>query len=119
MFNALCLTSGNECAQLDILDDQHKVHYGQGSTHDQEVALGDDLVKLAKVGVEGVMVDCWWGRVEAEVQGQYKWEGYKKLFSIVCSAGLQLHVNALPKAGRQTWAPLNCVIFRRFEVLHV
>jgi len=109
-----CLTSGNECAQLGILDDQHKVQYGQGSTHDQEVALRDDLVKLVNVGVKGVMVDCWWGRVEAEVQGQYEWEGYKRLFSIVCSTGLDLHVSSLPKAGRQTWTPMNCVIFRRF-----
>ncbi|CAK9193496.1 unnamed protein product [Sphagnum troendelagicum] len=77
---------------LDILDDQHKVHYGQGSAHDQEVALGDDLRKLSKVGVQGVMVDCWWGKVEAEVQGQYEWEGYKRLFSIVYSASLELHV---------------------------
>ncbi len=112
--NALCVTSGNECAQLDILNDEHKVQYGQGSTQEQEVALGVDLVKLVEVGVKGVMVDCWWGRVEAERQGKYEWKGYKRLFKIVSDTGLDLHVSSLPKAVRQTLAPMNCVIFRGF-----
>ncbi len=116
MLNALCVTSGNECAQLDILDDEGKlVQYGQGPPNAQEVALTVDLRKLVEVGVKGVMVDCWWGKVEADqVQGRYQWEGYKNLFKIVSETGLDLHVSSLPKAVRQTWAPMNCVIFRGF-----
>jgi len=52
-----------------------------------------DLDFLRDAGVEGVMVDCWWGIVEAEVPGQYNWKGYDTLFSIVCDAGLNLHVS--------------------------
>jgi hypothetical protein len=114
MLNALCVTSGNECAQLDILDDNHEVKYGQGPANAQEVALSVDLLKLVKVGVKGVMVDCWWGRVEAGNQGEYRWEGYKNLFKIVSDTSLDLHVSSLPKAVCQTWAPMNCVIFRGF-----
>jgi hypothetical protein len=114
MLNALCVTSGNECAQLDILDDEGKVHYGQGWPNAQERRLTDDLGTLFKAGVKGVMVDCWWGRVEAEGPGQYYWDGYKRLFEIVRDIGLDLHVSSLPKAVRQTWAPMNCVIFRGF-----
>jgi hypothetical protein len=99
---------------LNILDDKHEVQYGQDSTINQEEALTTDLEKLVEVGVKGVMVDCWWGRVEAEVQGKYEWKGYEKLFEIVSATGLDLHVSSLPKAVRQTWAPMNCVIFRGF-----
>jgi hypothetical protein len=114
MLNALCVTSDNERPQLNILDDKHEVQYGQDSTINQEEALTTDLEKLVEVGVKGVMVDCWWGRVEAEVQGKYEWKGYEKLFEIVSATGLDLHVSSLPKAVRQTWAPMNCVIFRGF-----
>ncbi len=71
-------------------------------------------MKLVEVVVKGVMVNCWWGRVEVEGQGEYEWEGYKRLFKIVSDTGLDLHVSSLPKAVRQTWAPMNCVIFRGF-----
>jgi hypothetical protein len=121
MLNALCVTSGNECAQLDILDEDHKIHYGQDPADENksEGELTKDLKTLESNGVQGVMVDCWWGRVEAAGPGQYNWRGYERLFSIVDGAGLKLHVSLLPKGIRQAWAPMNCGIFRGFEVLHV
>jgi hypothetical protein len=114
LINALCVTSGNECAQLDILDEDQNVQYKQDSTKSQRELLTDDLVKLKDNGVKGVMVDCWWGRVQAEDPDKYNWTGYDTLFSIVCDTGLDLHVSLLPKAVRQTWASMNCVIFRGF-----
>jgi hypothetical protein len=134
MFNVLCVTSGNDCAQLGILDGQtNKVNYARtpspavGSderynklkTFAEKLLLADlDILKEAKV--QGVMVDCWWGIVEAEGPGQYNWDGYKNLFSIVQAANLELHVSLPPKAVFQAWgARMNCVIFGGFEVLHV
>jgi hypothetical protein len=114
LINALCVTSGNECVQLEILGENDKVQYGQGSITEQEAKFRSDLVKLKAKEVRGVMVDCWWGRVEAEAPGQYNWTGYKTLFSIVCGTGLDIHVSLLPKAVRQTWASMNCVILRGF-----
>jgi beta-amylase len=57
-----------------------------------EKELLADLDSLQKADVQGVMVDCWWGKVEAEGPGQYNWNGYKNLFSIVKAAKLELHV---------------------------
>jgi hypothetical protein len=122
MLNALCVTSGNECAQLDILDEEHKIHYGQDPTDEtnSETELTNHLKTLQLIGVKGVMVDCWWGRVEAAGPGRYNWDGYEKLFSIVRAAQLKLHVSLPPKAVFRSWgAPMNCVIFGGFEVLHV
>ncbi|CAK9859081.1 unnamed protein product [Sphagnum jensenii] len=105
MFNVLCVTSGNNCAQVGILNGQtNEVDYGETApptpTNDKDKSLPTaaeklfiaDLDKLRSVGVRGVMVDCWWGIVEAEGPGQYNWKGYDRLFSIVSDAGLDLHV---------------------------
>jgi len=134
MFNVLSVTSGNDCAQLHILDGKtNAVEYartpstdlGSGQLYDKlktdkEKWLLADLVRLRKANVQGVMVDCWWGKVEAEGPGQYNWDGYKNLFSIVKDANLELHVSLPPKAVFQAWGALtNCVIFGGFEVLHV
>ncbi len=133
MFSVLCVTSGNECAQLKILDDKNQVDYEvrdrslfTDTVYEQfekepEKALLADLVNLqSNAQVAGVMVDCWWGRVEAAGPGKYNWDGYKNLFSIVKAADLELHVSLPPKAVFQAWgAPMNCLIFGGFEVLHV
>jgi len=134
MFNVLSVTSGNDCAQVGILDRQtNKVNYarrpspavGLDERYDKlktlpEKVLLADLDSLKKAKVQGVMVDCWWGIVEAEGPGQYNWDGYKNLFSIVKAADLELHVSLPAKAVFQAWgAPMNCVIFGGFEVLHV
>ncbi|CAK9193641.1 unnamed protein product [Sphagnum troendelagicum] len=57
-----------------------------------ERPLRADLQCLKDAGVQGVMVDCWWGIVEAKGPGQYNWKGYQNLFSIVKAAELELHV---------------------------
>jgi hypothetical protein len=79
---------------LDILNEQHKIQYGENPTDEvsSESELTNHLKTLQINGVKGVMVDCWWGRVEAAGPGRYKWDGYEKLFSIVRAAQLKLHV---------------------------
>ncbi|KAH9549173.1 hypothetical protein CY35_10G005800 [Sphagnum magellanicum] len=91
---------------LHILNGQtNKVNYGRRPSpavglderYDKlktlpEKVLLADLDSLKKAKVQGVMVDCWWGIVEAEGPGQYNWDGYKNLFSIVKAADLELHV---------------------------
>ncbi|KAL1546291.1 Leucine-rich repeat receptor-like serine/threonine-protein kinase bam2 [Salvia divinorum] len=39
-----------------------------------------------------LMVDCWWGIVEAHNPQQYNWSGYRKLFQIVKDLDLKLQV---------------------------
>lgn len=50
---------------------------------------------LKSINVDGVMVDCWWGIVEACAPQQYNWNGYKELFRIVRDHKLKLQVNGL------------------------
>ncbi|XP_050386415.1 LOW QUALITY PROTEIN: beta-amylase 2, chloroplastic [Argentina anserina] len=54
--------------------------------------LMDQLRELKSVGVDGVMVDCWWGIVEVHNPQVYNWSGYKKLFQIVRDLNLKLQV---------------------------
>lgn len=55
-------------------------------------SLLEQLEVLKSVNVDGVMVDCWWGIVEAHAPQHYNWSGYRKLFQIVRDIGLKLQV---------------------------
>ncbi|OWM88207.1 hypothetical protein CDL15_Pgr003619 [Punica granatum] len=54
--------------------------------------LLDQLKILKSVDVDGVMVDCWWGIVEAAAPQAYNWKGYRKLFQMVRDLKLKLQV---------------------------
>ncbi|OMP00401.1 Glycoside hydrolase, family 14B, plant [Corchorus olitorius] len=54
--------------------------------------LLDQLRILKSANVDGVMVDCWWGIVEAQTPQLYNWSGYRKLFQMVRDLGLKLQV---------------------------
>uniref|UniRef100_A0ACD5XW21 Uncharacterized protein n=2 Tax=Avena sativa TaxID=4498 RepID=A0ACD5XW21_AVESA len=55
-------------------------------------ALVAQLRLLRAAGVDGVMVDCWWGNVEAHGPQEYNWTGYRRLFHIVRELKLKLQV---------------------------
>ncbi|GFY92564.1 beta-amylase 7 [Actinidia rufa] len=61
-----------------------------------ELVDPDGLVKqlriLKSINVDGVMVDCWWGIVEAHTPQDYNWNGYKRLFQMVRELKLKLQV---------------------------
>jgi hypothetical protein len=48
------------------------------------------LWRPLQAGVEGVMVDVWWGIVERAGPGQYDLSAYKRLFHKVAAAGLKV-----------------------------
>jgi len=54
--------------------------------------MNASLMALRSAGVEGVMVDAWWGLVEKEGPFKYNWEGYAELFHMVQKHGLKLQV---------------------------
>jgi beta-amylase len=54
--------------------------------------LNRDLQILKRVGVDGVMVDCWWGLVESGGPQRYDWSGYHDLFNMVRDVGLKQQV---------------------------
>ncbi|KAL9348324.1 hypothetical protein Peur_059690 [Populus x canadensis] len=61
-----------------------------------ELVDPDGLLKQLKVlksaNVDGVMVYCWWGMVEAHAPQEYNWNGYKRLFQMVHELKLKLQV---------------------------
>ena len=64
-----------------------------------ELVDPDGIIKqlrvLKSINVDGVMIDCWWGIVEAHVPQEYNWNGYKRLFQIVRELKLKLQVDLL------------------------
>lgn len=52
--------------------------------------LEKQLKELRAAGVDGVMVDVWWGIVESQGPKQYDWTAYRNLFQLVQDCGLKL-----------------------------
>ncbi|XP_057475120.1 beta-amylase 3, chloroplastic-like [Actinidia eriantha] len=55
-------------------------------------AMNASLMALKSAGIEGVMVDAWWGLVEKEGPMKYNWEGYAELVKMAQKHGLKLQV---------------------------
>ena len=55
-------------------------------------AMNASLMALKSAGVEGVMVDAWWGLVEKDGPLKYNWEAYAELVQMVQKNGLKLQV---------------------------
>lgn len=72
--------------QLDAINSRNEI--------DDLKSLRNDLNMLKKTSVDGVMVDCWWGLVEAKGPKVYDWSGYKNLFEIVRELQLKLQVHS-------------------------
>lgn len=74
--------------QLGVINCSNKI--------DNPIGLTNDLNALKKTGVDGVMVDCWWGLVEAKGPKLYDWSAYRNLFDIVREVKLKLQVRLRP-----------------------
>ncbi|KAL9681779.1 hypothetical protein QQ045_013567 [Rhodiola kirilowii] len=64
----------------------------QGGSLNKPKAMNASLMALKSAGVEGVMVDVWWGLVEKDGPLKYNWEGYAELVQMVQKHGLKLQV---------------------------
>ncbi|CAI0441968.1 unnamed protein product [Linum tenue] len=51
-----------------------------------------ELSHLKSLDVDGIVVDCWWGIVEAWSPQKYMWSGYRELFNLVKEFKLKLQV---------------------------
>ncbi|XP_010540283.1 PREDICTED: beta-amylase 2, chloroplastic [Tarenaya hassleriana] len=69
---------------LGVIDVNSEVVDPEGLLH--------QLITLKSVDVDGVMVDCWWGIVEAHTPQVYNWSGYRKLFRMIHDLGLKIQV---------------------------
>lgn len=52
--------------------------------------LEKQLKKLKEIGVDGIMVDAWWGLIELKGPKQYDWSAYRSLFELVAKIGLKI-----------------------------
>lgn len=73
----------------------HRTRPGVPSWHVVPARLGNtdytpSAQALKQIGVDGVMVDVWWGVVERIGPKEYDWAAYKQLMSMVKAAGLKL-----------------------------
>ncbi|XP_076942213.1 beta-amylase 1, chloroplastic-like [Bidens hawaiensis] len=53
-------------------------------------AMNGSLQALKSAGVEGIMMDVWWGLVEREKPGEYNWGGYAELLEMAKKHGLKV-----------------------------
>ena len=61
-----------------------------GNTVNRKKAMNASLLALKSAGVEGIMIDVWWGLVEREAPGAYNWGGYAELLEIAKKHGLKV-----------------------------
>ncbi|KAK7257504.1 hypothetical protein RIF29_31528 [Crotalaria pallida] len=52
--------------------------------------LKKQLLQLRAAGVDGVMIDVWWGIIELKGPKKYDWGAYRSLFKLVQECGLKL-----------------------------
>lgn len=53
-------------------------------------AMNASLQALKSAGVEGIMMDVWWGLVERDAPGEYNWGGYAELMEMAKKHGLKV-----------------------------
>ncbi|KAE9586111.1 hypothetical protein Lal_00010308 [Lupinus albus] len=61
-----------------------------GNTVNRKKAMNVAMAALKSAGVEGVMMDVWWGLVEREAPGEYNWGGYVELMEMAKKHGLKV-----------------------------
>ncbi|KAE8725887.1 Beta-amylase [Hibiscus syriacus] len=61
-----------------------------GNTVNRKKAMNASLQALKSAGVEGIMIDVWWGLVEREAPGAYNWGGYAELLEMAKKHGLKV-----------------------------
>ncbi|KAJ7979751.1 Beta-amylase [Quillaja saponaria] len=61
-----------------------------GNTVNRRKAMNVSLQALKSAGVEGIMMDVWWGLVERDSPGTYNWGGYEELLEMAKKHGLKV-----------------------------
>ncbi|XP_009596880.1 beta-amylase 1, chloroplastic-like [Nicotiana tomentosiformis] len=59
-------------------------------TVNRKKAMNASLQALKSAGVEGIMMDVWWGLVERDAPGEYNWGGYAELLEMAKKHGLKV-----------------------------
>ncbi|KAH7352670.1 hypothetical protein KP509_19G057400 [Ceratopteris richardii] len=81
------------------------------STLNRPRAMNASMRALKAAGVEGIMVDIWWGIVEMEGPELYNWGGYREIMALAREHGLKVQaVMSFHQCGGNVgdccWIPL-------------
>lgn len=95
-----------------------------GGNLNKAKAMNASLMALKSAGVEGVMVDAWWGLVEKAGPLNYNWDGYAELIQMVQKHGLKLQVvmsfhqcgGNVGDSCRYIWQNIYNTLFQVFRV---
>lgn len=87
-----CSTSGESRVPVFVMMPLDTVAVGEQPKLKRIRSLNVALRALKLAGVDGVMVDVWWGVVERKSPLVYDWSVYQDLFKMVAEAGLKLQV---------------------------
>lgn len=81
-----------------------------GNTVNRRKAMNASLQALKSAGVEGVMMDVWWGLVERDAPGSYNWGGYAELLEMAKKHGLKVQaVMSFHQCGGNVGDSVTCV----------
>ncbi|KAF5203310.1 Beta-amylase [Thalictrum thalictroides] len=61
-----------------------------GNGVNRKKAMNASMQALKSAGVEGIMMDVWWGLVERDGPGVYNWGGYNELLEMAKKHGLKV-----------------------------
>lgn len=61
-----------------------------GNGVNRRKAMNASMQALKSAGVEGIMMDVWWGLVERDGPGVYNWGGYNELMEMANKHGLKV-----------------------------
>jgi beta-amylase len=84
-----------------------------GNALNRRRAVEASLAALKSAGAEGIMVDVWWGIVEAEAPGSYNFNGYMELMEMARKTGLKVQaVMSFHQCGGNVGDSVTYVILR-------
>lgn len=80
-------------------------------TVNRRKAMNASLLALKGAGVEGIMMDVWWGLVERDAPGSYNWGGYTELLEMAKKHGLKVQaVMSFHQCGGNVGDSCSCVL---------
>jgi beta-amylase len=89
-----------------------------GNALNRRKAVEASLAALKSAGVEGIMVDVWWGIAEAEGPGRYNFNGYMELTEMARKTGLKVQaVMSFHQCGGNVGDSVTYVILRFSDFL--
>ena len=80
--------SGEGGVPVYVMMPLDSVTWGNGVN--RKKAVNAAMAALKSAGVEGIMMDVWWGLVEREKPGEYNWGGYRELLEMAKKHGLKV-----------------------------